>query len=346
MHNPNYEICSYALGNGRNGKVYKIREINPPHTILIAKIYEYKKRAQFEKEKFILNQLSNQNNNTSINDYLVHNKNINVRLRTSEFFRNDSTLLTFDFYVHGKILDYISFGTLGKPLCEIYTKLLAYKILLGLKTCHENNIIHNSIEMNNIMFDENFNPKIIHFGEAKMGNNYEKDFYKLGMVLAELLTSRQIISYKYYKKLNKYIFQFYSIKNNFQEGFCEESKFWKTLELTRNIKLSQEFINFFHLLVSSDKIYKIDDLLNNEWLKEARLHEKEIEKNLKEEFKNNYYIILQSNKLLDKYYNNINLNLIINREEMNDPHNRPSLINEFIDNDIQLLKNNSDSLPN
>ena len=96
MHNPNYEICSNSLGNGRNGQVYKIREINSPHTVLIAKIYEYKRRNQFEKEKFIFSQIANSTNNTS-NDYLVHSKNINVRLRTSEMFRGDSTLLTFDF---------------------------------------------------------------------------------------------------------------------------------------------------------------------------------------------------------------------------------------------------------
>ena len=345
MFNPNYEICSKALGNGRNGNVYKIREINSPHTILIAKIYENKRRSQFEKEKFFLSQLSNANNNNTLNDYLVHNKNINVRLRTSEFFRGDSTLLTFDFYVHGKILDYISYGTFGKPLCELYTKLIAYKLLLGLKKCHENNIIHNSIEMNYIMLDENFNPKIIHFGEAKISNNFEKDFYKLGMVLVEMLTSRQIISYKFIKKLNNYYFKFYSIKNHFQESHLEESRFWKTLELAKDIKLSQEFIKFFHLLASPDKIYKIEDLLNNEWLKEARLYEKEIEKDLKEEFKNNYFILSQSNDLLDKYYTNFNLNLIINRDEMNAAHNHQSLINEIIDNDIQLIKNNSDTSP-
>ncbi len=342
MHNPNYEICSNSLGNGRNGKVYRIREINSPHTVLIAKIYEYKRRNQFEKEKFIFSQIANSTNNT-LNDYLVHSKNINVRLRTSEMFRGDSTLLTFDFYAHGKILDYISFGTFGKPLSELYTKLLAYKLLLGLKKCHDNNIIHNRIEINNIMLDENFNPKIIHFGEAIISNNYEIDFFKLGMVLAELLTCRQIISYKFNKKLNKYIIIFYSIKKHYQANICEESQLGKTLELSRNIKLSSEFMDFFHILVSPNKKINIDDLLNNEWLKEAKLNQKEIEKNLKEDFKNNYFILLQTSELIDKYNNN-NMNLIINLDEQNASHDSTSLIDGL--NQIKIMKNESDGSPN
>ena len=345
MHNPNYEICSYALGNGRNGKVYKIKEINSPHTILIAKIYEYKRRNQFEKEKFILSQISNSDNNI-LNDYLVHSKNINVRLRHSELFKGDSTLLVFDFFKHGKILDYISFGTFGKPLCELYTKLLAYKLLLGLKKCHDNNIIHNRIEMNNIMFDENFNPKIIHFGEAKINYNYENDFFKLAIVLIELLTCRQIISYEYKRKINKYVFKFYNRRNHFQVNSCEESKFWKTLEITKNIKLSAEFINFFHILVSPHKKPNINDLLNNEWLKDVKLYQKEIEKNLKEDFTNNYLILLQSEKLLDVYNNNINMNLIINFDEMNAAHNQTSLIDGLIANEIKIQQKKADSSPN
>ena len=113
MHPQNYEICSNPLGNGKNCEVYKI------------------------KEKRILLKISN-SNDVEINDYLIHIKNINARLEISKQFKADSTLLTFDFLMHGNIQDYISLKSFGKPISEIYIKLLCYKLLLGLKKIHNN----------------------------------------------------------------------------------------------------------------------------------------------------------------------------------------------------------------
>jgi len=165
MQPQNYEICSDPLGNGKNCEVYKIKEQNNPQSILIAKIYENSRRKYYEKEKRILLKISN-SNDVEINDYLIHIKNINARLEISKQFKADSTLLTFDFLIHGNILDYITLKSFGKPISEIYAKLLCYKLLLGLKKIHSNNISHNKIEVRNIMFDDNFNPIIIHFGNA------------------------------------------------------------------------------------------------------------------------------------------------------------------------------------
>ena len=160
MQPQNYEICSNPLGNGKNCEVYKIKEKNHPHSILIAKIYENSRRKYYEKEKRILLKISN-SNDVEINDYLIHIKNINARLEISKQFKADSTLLTFDFLMHGNIQDYISLKSFGKPISEIYIKLLCYKLLLGLKKIHNNNISHNKIDIRNLMFDDNFNPIII-----------------------------------------------------------------------------------------------------------------------------------------------------------------------------------------
>ena len=329
MHPQNYEICSNPLGNGKNCEVYKIKEKNHPHSILIAKIYENSRRKYYEKEKRILLKISN-SNDVEINDYLIHIKNINARLEISKQFKADSTLLTFDFLMHGNIQDYISLKSFGKPISEIYIKLLCYKLLLGLKKIHNNNISHNKIDIRNLMFDDDFNPIIIHFGNAIISDNHQNDFLGLGLILVGLISSKKIISYKFNKKQNNYIFRFYSTNNYFHESSCEESVFWKILESNKNVIISKEFIDFFHLLVIPDKILNIDELFNNIWLKDIKIYHKEIEQNFREEFKNNYFFLSQSQKLVNNFNNNSNLNNIINADEMHESISSKSLIDEFI----------------
>ena len=329
MQPQNYEICSNPLGNGKNCEVYKIKEKNHPHSILIAKIYENSRRKYYEKEKRILLKISN-SNNLEINDYLIHIKNINARLEISKQFKADSTLLTFDFLMHGNIQDYISLKSFGKPISEIYIKLLCYKLLLGLKKIHNNNISHNKIDIRNLMFDDNFNPIIIHFGNAIISDNHQNDFLGLGLILVGLISSKKIISYKFNKKQNNYIFRFYSTNNYFHESSCEESVFWKILESNKNVIISKEFIDFFHLLVIPDKILNIDELFNNIWLKDIKIYHKEIEQNFREEFKNNYFFLSQSQKLVNNFNNNSNLNNIINADEMHESISSKSLIDKFI----------------
>ena len=329
MQPQNYEICSNPLGNGKNCEVYKIKEKNHPHSILIAKIYENSRRKYYEKEKRILLKISN-SNDVEINDYLIHIKNINARLEISKQFKADSTLLTFDFLMHGNIQDYISLKSFGKPISEIYIKLLCYKLLLGLKKIHNNNISHNKIDIRNLMFDDNFNPIIIHFGNDIISDNHQNDFLGLGLILVGLISSKKIISYKFNKKQNNYIFRFYSTNNYFHESSCEESVFWKILESNKNVIISKEFIDFFHLLVIPDKILNIDELFNNIWLKDIKIYHKEIEQNFREEFKNNYFFLSQSQKLVNNFNNNSNLNNIINADEMHESISSKSLIDKFI----------------
>ena len=180
------------------------------------------------------------------------------------------------------------------------------------------------------MFDDNFNPIIIHFGNAIISDNHQNDFFGLGLILVGLISSKKIISYKFNKKQNNYIFRFYSTNNYFHESSCEESVFWKILESNQNVIISKEFIDFFHLLVIPDKILNIDELFNNMWLKDIKIYHKETEQNFREEFKNNYFFLSQSQKLVNNFNNNSNLNNIINADEMHESISSKSLIDKFI----------------
>ena len=286
-----YEICSKPLGQGKIAQVYKIKKMDIPHNILIAKIYQKKRIIYYEKEKKILLRISNENNNGQ-NDYLIHLKEANAALTPSDEFSEDSELLTFDFLMHGNVVDYVSLKNIGKPFCELYVKLLCYKILLGLKKCHENRISHTG-----------------------------------------LLTSRKIIKCKLDKITNKYIYKFYSNLNSLnKENCCDESTFWTLIDDSKGIKISEEFMDFFHELISPDKIVNIDDLLHSAWLKEVIFNRNEIENILKAEFKHNYYMLKESQELISNYNHQINLSSIINKDEMAEALTQNNIAEEFIKN--------------
>ena len=160
----NYIICSNQMGNGNFGKVFKIKEINPPHTILICKIYDYSKFKEYENEKKILNLITQ--GKDFINNYIVKISNVEVFLENSDDFNVDSNKLVFNYLNHGQLCDYLYIVPNINQIKESHIKLLCYKILQGIKIFHEKNISHNKIDIKNIMFDNDFNPIIIHFSEA------------------------------------------------------------------------------------------------------------------------------------------------------------------------------------
>ena len=203
----NYIICSNQMNSGINDKVFKIVEISQPNKLFIIKIFEEMKRKEYEEEKSILSLLKDSSNNPQ-NNYLIKLKDIEVRLEYSDNYRMNSNLLVFDYLHHGTMCDYLYMMPNINHIKEIYVKLLCYKLLKGLQKCHENNICHNKIDIKNIMFDNDFNPIIIHFSEASLINNknFNKDFIGLGIVLAKLMTSGKFISYKYDKNKKRFVF--------------------------------------------------------------------------------------------------------------------------------------------
>ncbi len=124
------------------------------------------------------------------------------------------------------ILDYASKGEIqkylhhsGKGFEEKHAKFIFKKILEGVQTLHKSGICHRDLKPGNILFDENFNPKICDFGyatetkgedgsgllEEYLGtDNYaapemyknkpydgvKADIFSLGVILLNLVTNR------------------------------------------------------------------------------------------------------------------------------------------------------------
>ena len=296
----NYIICSNQIGNGNFGKVFKIKEINPPHNVLIVKIYDQHRQREYENEKNILTIITE--NNNIINDYIIKLNNTEVILENSDDFPINSNKLIFNYLNHGQLCDYLYIIPNINHLKECHIKLLCYKLLQGIKKCHEKNISHNKIDLKNIMLDNDFNPIIIHFSEASIiyDNNFKNDFFGLGIVLAKLITSGKFRSIGYEKKRNKYFIKFNDLNNQFQKNVLEESIFWKKVEILHNIKISEEFKKFFGILIKSKDILNIDDLLKNEWLKDINNNKDEIEIDLKKQFQKLYDRIIEYQNI-DKY---------------------------------------------
>ena len=65
---------------------------------------------------------------------------------------------------NGCIIDHILYKQSG--LGELYSKVIFQKILIGFQCLHKHNICHRDIKLENILFDNDFSPKICDFGMA------------------------------------------------------------------------------------------------------------------------------------------------------------------------------------
>ena len=163
------------------------------------------------------------------------------------------------------------------------------------------------------MLDQDFNPIIIHFGDAKLDENkFNKDFKGLGILLAKLISSGKFHNNRYdnKKKTNN---QRNFLKNKY--AIEDKRKISNCLKM-QGIEVSEEFEEFFEILVKSESELKIDDLIKNNWLKEAIDNKIEIEENLKIEFEKIYNLILKSQEL-DIYNIDLTNTVGVNDQNMN-----------------------------
>lgn len=320
----NYIICSNLIGSGCIGKVYQIRNTQPPHNLLIAKIFDSNNNYQYNNEREILTILSDPNE--IHNNYIIKLKNMNIGLDfAGNNFQDNSNFIIFDYLQYGNLSKYLLGMENFTEISEEIAQLLCYKLLKALKAMHNRGVCHNKIDIKNIMFDDEFNPIIIHFTEALRinNNNFGKDFLGLGKTLAKLITSGRFMDFEYYKEKKCFV-----ITDNFKKKY-KDSKFWRIL----GNKISTKFIEFFDLLVKKTKkdVLNIDNLLNHDWLKKTRDNKslEKIENDCKVYFQKRYNNMLEFKK---NEKQEININSIINM-----PNNNNSLFDDIL-NPVRSIK--------
>ena len=214
----------------------------------------------------------------------------------------------------GSLLKYININKSG--FSEKICKFIFYKILKAIQVLHNLGISHRNIKIENIVLDgDNYSIKIIDFSESAIMTNEkgEKILFKKGINISNY-TAPEIINGIPYNgekidifslgvllfilrtgsfgfkigKFNKGVFYknenlYKLIKNK------KNDKYWELIEKSLGIiGLSQDFKNLYLRLVaySPKERPTIEEILNNDWIKEMN-HLGEVEsKNYEEEMIN------------------------------------------------------------
>ena len=291
-------------GSGASSKVFLVKEINSEE-IYAAKVLKKldisesgeKEIKLFENEIKILNYLKEKTNNPFIIKLINSGEGEIVR-PNKEITKNKYIIL--EYAEKGSLLDYIYYYR-NKGLEERFGKIIFYKILQGIQACHKVNICHRDLKLDNILFDINFNPKICDFGLSEFNQNeftdtvgtlkyeapeilynkpyngFEVDIFSLGVTLFTLVTGT--FCFQIAKRNNEL---YNLIKNKKYE------KYWKKFE-NLGINLSNNFKNLFLRMVSYNPKERpiIEDILNDEWIKDIKDLNKEkfieLENEVKEE---------------------------------------------------------------
>ena len=225
-------------------------------------------------------------------------RNINMPNQDDENPNKVKPYYVTNYYSRGILFFYL---TKFKELREINKKLLFKKIILAVQFCHNRNICHLNLKPSKIIFDANFEPKIIGFKLSRKFTNSETlfgkvgtaqyrcpeiwenskyigskaDIFSLGVILFNLVTGM----HGFLTSKKDDIYYRYIASDDFKS-------YWESISKDINIsELSQEFKDLYIQMVSYNpsKRPELDDILHSDWMKEINdLNENEIKNELKE----------------------------------------------------------------
>ena len=298
-----YKIIE-KLGKGGTAKVFLVTEKNDSKIQNIAKVLkvldtdEFSKYC-FENEIFILNFLKKNVNNSYITSLKGNGIGI-VKRKNHPITKNRYLILEYE--KNGCLFDYVYFPESG--FTEKQSKLIFKKILEGIQALHKAKICHRDIKLENILLDEDYNPKLCDFGfstfnkkklKAYLGTNcykspqiinekpyngFKNDIFSLGQTLMTLVTG--CTGFKNKAEDDNYLYYLIHYKIDY---------YWELLEKNGVKKVSSEFKKLFFDMLSyfeKDRPENIEQILNSEWMKEInKLSENEI-KDLENDIKNEF----------------------------------------------------------
>ena len=312
----NKYIILERKGKGATANVYLVEDKNNKAKYAVKVLKEI--TPYFEKEIEILQKVSILKNPYIIN--LIHYGEGPVKKSSKPETNNQYMVL--DYASKGELFDYIYCSEKG--LDEKHAKLIFHKILKGLQAIHNSGICHRDLKMQNILVDDNFNPKICDFGfGAKiMGEdgsgrlnefigtpNYaapeiflhrpydgvKVDIFSMGVVLLNLVTCR--MGFVQATRLDKYYRCIMAKKYNM---------YWNLVsDMIGNV--SEDLKNLYIKMVTftPEQRPSIDDIFQDPWMKEVTsLDEKgyhELEHEVFEDFKEREIAVLNNNESIEAH---------------------------------------------
>ena len=273
----NKYIIKGKKGKGASATVFRVEE-RTNKKIYASKVFKEDKNLLFNKEIQILNVLKNKNIPYIIN---IVDSGIWTIIRIDKPTETRQYIV-LEYAPKGEIYNYIYFSQSG--LEEKYAKVIFLKILEGVQACHNANICHRDLKLQNILFDEQFNPKICDFGLAAFNKEDLKDF--LGTpshVAPEILLNRKYNGFKAdIFSLGVVLFNLVTGKPGFLKANTDDyyyilimlnkyEEYWSAL-LGQIQGLSDEFKQLYFKMVSFIPKYRpsIKDILKDPWFKEIR----------------------------------------------------------------------------
>ena len=298
----NKYLIKKVIGAGNSSIVYQVIESSTgkEYASKVFKHYDFSFQKEVEFNKII----SNLNNNYFIKII----KSSKGPLVLNEIgFRTFKSYIIFELASKGELNKYFNYKK--TELNEKYCKFIFFNIIKAIQSLHNSGICHRDIKLNNILFDgENYNIKISDFGYSSYINDYQNlkyikvgtkyymapeistnlpydgikaDIFSLGVLLFNLVTCKfgfyeaKINSKNISNNKNKTLYEYIKDKNI--------KDYWEKLSTMINIdEFSNEFKNLYIKMVAFNPKERptIDEILNDDWIKEIKnLNEQEL-KNL------------------------------------------------------------------
>ena len=200
---------------------------------------------------------------------------------------------------HSNLYEYISI----QHFTERQAKWIFKKILEGVQALHNANICHRDLEVHNILFDDNYNPKIIGFHSSCINmNNLNRRTGRLPYIAPEILLNQP------YNGITADIFSLGQILFNLVTGLYgfqaarpndqfynliiqqNIAQYWQNLG--NQINVSQDFKNLFIGMVDPNPAQRptIAQILNAPWMQEINNLNEEQRNALENEVRNEFKI--------------------------------------------------------